>query len=151
MDAPEAAAHTAWMRAAPLRAAPVAVLATVLLWGVAACGERAAPGPVAWQARWRVVREQVPPAAAFRVEDPRPLCGRALRDLKAARGRLQPAPTDVLDHAVGAWLDFAEAMMFDCPVREGPHAGFEAGFVELERLASQVDAALAYGGEPPPR
>jgi hypothetical protein len=152
VDGPEAAAHTAPVRAARIpvaRVAAVALLASAL--GAAGCGGGARPDTASWQARWRAARELVPPTAAFRVEDPRPLCGRVLRELKSARGRLLPAPSDVLERAAGAWLDFAEALMFDCPLREGPHAGFDAGFVELQRLAVEVEAELAYEGGSPVR
>jgi hypothetical protein len=107
-----------------------------------ACGAEP-PAGGDWDAAWRHARDEVVDPATFRDSDRRDQCERTLGALRRARHALQPAPDETLAEGVDAWLSFAEHMMYECPVRSGRYAGFEAGFVHLRRLAAVVDASRA--------
>lgn len=124
-------------------------LAVCTLGGLAACGPRGAPDVEAWRQRWVAARAEVPGPEAFAGPDADEVCGRVLAQLRAAREQLLPAPDAAVADAVSAWLEFGQALMLDCPIPRGPNAGFEAGLAELDRLGTEVDAALAYPRESP--
>jgi hypothetical protein len=124
-----------------LRAAGLLALLAVSL---AACTDGERPAPEAWRTSWQEVRALVPPAEAFAVQDPRPLCEEVLGELRAEESKLMPAPSPEVETRVQRWLELAKSFAYDCPPRDPPYAGFATARSELERLAEAVDTQLAY-------
>jgi hypothetical protein len=119
---------------------------------VTACDRTPRPLPRSeWGAAWARTRDTLLDPAAFAGdgEEARRQCDLALGRLHEAQHLLRPAPDEVLDTAVGAWLTFAERMMFECPARADRYPSFASGFVHLQRLAAEVDVALTMPEEGP--
>lgn len=121
----------------------------VLLLVLSSCQQEQRPSPAAWAIRWGEARAGLPDREAFSGTDDRARCDRALEELRGARERLLPAPDPDVERLATAWLDLAEGMMFECPLRSAPPTGFDAGYRELRRLAREVDLALATAGAGP--
>ena len=123
----------------PLRVG-TALAALVIL--AAACGSR--PSLDAWEQDWRSLTEEIP-VESLPAEPPgREACNRYLGILRETLPQLRPAPNDVLESAVTAWVEFGESVFFECPLPGGEHAGWEAASLELQRLRAEVEAEIAF-------
>jgi hypothetical protein len=114
----------------------------VVAVAAAACGGRPAVGE--WESRWREAAAVVPLDTLVADPPGRAECDRILGDVRELSPDLRPAPNDVIDDAVLAWSEFAEAAFFECPITGGEHAGWEAAALELARLESEVDALVVF-------
>jgi len=122
------------------------MLVAVALAAAMGCQGSGRPSVEQWRPLWLDAQTAVPARARLDGTEDRTLCDHALSELRAERLSVLPAPSQDLDRAVTAWLELAEDMMFDCPDRGGPYAGFDAGYQELARLAQQVDVVLRQPG-----
>lgn len=119
-----------------------AILALAL--AIPGCFGQPRPSAEVWGRTWAEVRAAVPGPDAFReASDVRELCGRILGDLHAGRKKLLPAPDEDVEHAVEAWLAFAEQIVFECPASVEGQSRFDADLERLDWLAAEVDARLA--------
>jgi hypothetical protein len=116
--------------------------ALVLALTVSACGGRPSIGE--WESQWRAAAEVVPLDTLVADPPDRAECDRILGDVRALSPDLRPAPDDVIDAAVLAWSEFAEAAFFECPITRGEHAGWEQTSAQLGQLEAEVDALIEY-------
>jgi hypothetical protein len=100
-----------------------------------------------WESAWRTATTQLPPVSALLDGDPQKLCSATLGDVRQAGADLITAPNSDISEAFLRWTNFAESVFFDCPPNSGTNAGFEASYRELDRLATEVDALLAFEHE----
>lgn len=121
------------------RAWAAVALAAVL---VSACGGEASLDE--WSAGWQDARAGIPPLRVLLAEGHEEVCSTALGDVRRWVGELETAPNRDLARAFLDWAEFAEAVFLECPLRSGSHAGFEASYEELHRLASEVDALVEF-------
>lgn len=131
------------MTARPLR---LGISALVLAAGpsLLACSSEAdRPSRAAWEARWQSTRTLVPEAEEVLAEGEE-VCGSFLGEVRSRREDLLPAPTEVLDDTVSAWLADAEAVGLDCADDEEQ---LRQRLDDLEVLESQIDAGLEAGAE----
>lgn len=119
------------------------VLLVVILILVACTPGR--PDVSAWLPRWQAATQAMPPPPPPGSALDRATCDRTVASLRQVRDGLLPTPDDQLDITVDAWIRFAEDLFFECPIAGGPHAGWERGYAELERLESEVLAFLSAG------
>lgn len=118
----------------------LAALALAIL--LPACSDD--PTLAAWERSWQETVAVVPPLPDVMVEDPGHLCSSTLGMLREAPDNLLAAPNPDLAMAFLDWSMFAESVFFECPPVRGSYAGFEASYEEIARLASEVDALLAF-------
>lgn len=112
---------------------------------VAACGREPRPDVATWRARWEEARALVPPAEALQPPDDQ-VCEDVLVDLRATRPDLSPAPDDVLEESMVAWITFAESTFFECFDDDIGADSVEVAYGRLDQLADEVDAALGAAG-----
>lgn len=109
-----------------------------------ACGaDDDRPSRAAWEARWESTKALVPEAEEV-LDEGEEVCGPFLGDIRSRRDDLLPAPTEVLDETVSAWLADAEAVGLDCAADEEQ---LRQRLDDLEVLESQIDAGLEAGAE----
>ncbi len=120
------------------------LVVTALALVTAACTPTR-PGTEEWSGRWEAAVATLPtrPEAGAAV-DPA-TCERVLAELRLQRNNLLPSPDDRLDETVDQWFRLAEEIFFECPIRLGPYAGWDAGYDELSRLQAAVEAFLSAG------
>jgi hypothetical protein len=97
-----------------------------------------------WEAEWRSFAALIPDQDEVTGSDQESLCGAAVGSMRQAEADLVPAPNADLDAAALAWVEFAESVFFECPLRTGDHVGFEAGYEEIDRLAAEIEALIAF-------
>lgn len=112
------------------------------LLGSAACGSDGDDRPTdeAWAPVWATERDRVPDAAAL-VAGGEDLCGELTGELRSARERLLPTPTEALDDTVRKWTTDAVSLTFDCPV--GDEEELDERLDDLAVLSAEIDAGLA--------
>ena len=118
----------------------VAVLTLAML--LPACSDDPTLG--GWERTWQETVAAVPPLPDIMVEDPGPICSSTLGMLREAAADLITAPNPDLARAFLAWSGFTESVFFECPPSSGRYAGFEASYQEMARLATEVEALLAF-------
>ncbi len=104
-----------------------------------------APSPVGWAEDWRAVVSAVPSIDTLLAADDdtrAALCSETVGALRSAAVEAELAPDDDVERAALDYLEFAEAVFFECPLAHGSHAGFEAGYAEMGRLAAVVETLL---------
>lgn len=102
-----------------------------------------------WNPRWEAALEQVPPLATVLLADytsRRVICNETVGHLRSAAAELGNAPSADIAHAASTFITFAEAVFFDCPIARGEHAGFPAGYEEMNRLIAAVDELMVFEG-----
>jgi len=126
------------------RLVPVALLVAVFAMAtlVSSCSDDRSLAD--WEATWQETRRSVPSLAAITSVEPGETCSTTLGMLREASEKLITAPNQDLADAFLTWSDFAEGVFFECPPVGGNYPGFEASYEEMERLASEVDALIAF-------
>lgn len=126
------------------------ILAVVLVVVAAAwatgCRPAERPSRDAWQVRWEATQGIVPAADELERPPRAETCQDVLGELRARRPDLSPAPDQIIAEAVEGWFEHAEGMFFDCFEGSDPEAAVAGAYEQLERLRSEVDAALDEGG-----
>jgi hypothetical protein len=116
------------------------VLAGIVLW--AASG--GPPTVAGWEQGWRETYGALPTLQELAVEDPGPVCDDALGMIRTATAEYTEAPNDDLRDAFLVWSEYAESVFFECPPHDGTGPGFAAAYEEIDRLAAEIDALLAF-------
>lgn len=119
-----------------------AVVALLLI--VSACSEAKPIGQ--WEQDWQRLLDELPALETMLTateDQAMELCGDALGVLRDTAPELQEIADADLETAAITFVDFAESVFFECPIRTGDHAGFEAGYAEMDHLRSAVGALLA--------
>ncbi len=117
-----------------------ATLVVTLMMMVSACGLIERPQPPQWIPLWEDTKAVLPDLA---VGEPSEVeCSAALVLLREAAPTLRPTPDDSIDETVDRWLQIAEETMFECPADTGDFTMFGAAYLELDRLADQVDVVV---------
>jgi hypothetical protein len=100
-----------------------------------------------WSARWEDTLEAIPTLETMQTADDdsaAAICAETLGILRSAAPEIRETEDPDLEHEALTFLNFAEAVFFECPIRSGSHAGFEAGYLEMERLQAVVEALFPY-------
>lgn len=139
------------VRPGPRELAPL-VLAAWLAALAFGCGPAPRPASDAWAKAWAEERASWPGAEELTGPGAQGACERMLVSTRAARGRLLPAPDEVLDRAAEAWIERAGGLAFDCPGAQGDDEAVRAALREMDELAAQIQAALGVeqGDQDPP-
>ena len=117
------------------RALAVALLATAVLVG---CGDDR-PDATAWAAEWERAQALVPTVDELAAGGRR-VCDELVGELRETLPDLSPTPDEALDDAVGAWIDEAETIVFECDLEL---EWLTERMQELDVLASEIEAGLA--------
>ena len=133
--------------ARPSSGAPRKLIATVLAVVVVTAGCARDLSLDEWESAWRTTITHLPSVSVLMDGDPHTTCSATLGDVRQAEADLIAAPNSDISDAFLRWADFAESVFFDCPPNGGNHAGFEASYREMDRLASEVDALLVFEHE----
>jgi hypothetical protein len=120
-----------------IRSATLAVALVVL---VSACGLIERPQPAQWIPLWEDAKAILPDLTVGEPSEAE--CSAALVLLREAAPALRPTPDDSIDETVDRWLLIAEETMFECPADTGDLTTFDAAYLELDRLADQVDVVV---------
>ncbi len=120
------------------------LLVTALALVSAACTP-ARPDTEEWSRRWETAVATLPTRPETGTTIDPATCEEVLGRLRLQRNDLLPSPDDRLDETVDQWFRLAEEIFFECPVRLGPYAGWDAGYDELARLQAAVEAFLSAG------
>lgn len=112
---------------------------------LAACSSRLSMPE--WEAEWNGVTGAIPLLDTVLNADQATrslLCSETLGHLRSAVELVERAPDADIEHAALTYLEFSESVFFECPLTKGEHAGFEAGYLEMDRLASVIETLIAY-------
>jgi hypothetical protein len=99
-----------------------------------------------WEATWAETLTGIPPMEEMQQLDGaagRAACDTALAALRSAAPVLTDAPDPDLAREVVIFIDFAESVFFECPIESDAHAGWEAGYAEMDQLRNAVTTVLA--------
>jgi len=118
------------------------LLGAVMLILVTSCGGR--PDLDSWDPKWLELAETVTGEISAAAPPEREACDHLLGRVRAGLPELRPAPNDVVGAAVDAWGEFAESVLFECPLVRGEHAGWDAAVLELQRLRAEIDAEIDF-------
>jgi hypothetical protein len=105
------------------------------------------PSLADWESSWQQIQQALPPLSTVMGGEPGEICSATVGALREAAADLITAPNQDLATAFLTWSDFTEGVFFECPPTGGAHAGFEASYEEIARLAIEVDALLAFEHE----
>lgn len=122
----------------------VAIILAAFLF-VASCSSGTSTSE--WTSQWEAVLEQIPTVDTMLAADDaslRVICSETVGDIRGAATEMKKAPNADIERAALTFVDFAEAVFFDCPIPNGEHAGFPAGYQEMNRLIAVVDALIAF-------
>jgi len=119
-------------------------LAGILLLSSLAAGCSDDPTLGEWESAWHEVESSLPPLQTMLELEDHTICSTTLGELRQAVADLESAPNDDISGAFLDWAEFAEGVFFECPLQRGSHAGFPLGYEEMARLASEVDALIAF-------
>jgi hypothetical protein len=117
-----------------------ATLAIALFVLAAACGLEERPQPAQWIPLWEDAKGILPDLTAGEPSDEE--CSVALVLLREVAPTLRPTSDDSIDETVDRWLLIAEETMFECPADTGDFTTFDAAYLELDRLADQIDVVV---------
>ena len=97
-----------------------------------------------WTSEWSRAQASLPPLDEMLGPEDHEACSATVGTLRQATADLQPAPNEDLAEAFLYWAEFSEGVFFDCPLQHGIHSGWEPAYEEMSRLASEVDALIAF-------
>lgn len=100
-----------------------------------------------WASDWRTALDQVPSIESVLATEGTTrtaICNKTVGQLRETAVEIERSPNADIKHAALGYVDFAEAVFFDCPIQSGEHAGFAAGYEEMDRLATIVDTLIAF-------
>lgn len=120
----------------------VAVILVTAALVASACGGD--PSVDDWAQGWAEARADIPPLEVLQGDGHEEVCSTALGDIRQWVADLERAPNMAIGDAFLDWAEFAEAIFQECPINSGPHAGFDASYEELHRLASEVEALIEF-------
>jgi len=115
-----------------------------LLVTVAACATESTEAQ--WTSDWEDLLSDIPALETMlQAEDVQAdeICGDVLGMLRTRSLEIQKTPDTDLEAAAFVFIDFAEGVFFECPLHSSEHAGWEAGYAEMEHLRAAVEALLS--------
>jgi hypothetical protein len=133
--------HESSKRSSAVRVLSIALIAVAL----ASCSSKLSTAE--WETEWNGLLGDLPTLDAVTGASDAALseiCTEALGTLRTAAVDLMRAPEPDLERTALTYVDFAESVFFECPIRTGDHTGFEAGFEEMDRLQTAVEAILDF-------
>ena len=124
------------------------VVAAVVALVLAGCGGNSGtsdgqrPDPASWAMTWEDVQTMIPDLETLGDPPDADVCEATVTRLRDARNDLYPAPDELVEVEVDAWMVEATSIFFECFEADIGADTVAESYAELDRLESEVATAL---------